>query len=101
MKISPASSLTPGVRNVCCPHLWPGLPSSSDSFRMMRIFSPCSLWVPWEKLSLATAIPWEINSFMTSGDSLAGPMVHTIFVFVRDLAILFLYQASKPPNPHE
>ena len=44
-----------------------------------------SVRVPWEKLSLATLRPALHISVNTFGSLLAGPIVHTIFVFLMDI----------------
>ena len=47
--------------------------------RSIRSF--CSSWLPCEKLKRATFMPPCINFSKTSSESVAGPIVHIIFVF--------------------
>ena len=49
---------------------------------MSSIFLRCSSCVPCEKLSLATSIPARAIRVSVSSFSLAGPIVHMIFVFL-------------------
>lgn len=48
-------------------------PFPSISALFFLIFSPCTSWVPWEKLRRATFIPDLIISFSISTDREAGP----------------------------
>ncbi len=56
-------------------------PNSADILRTLSITRRCCRKLPCEKLRRTTSIPARINPRMTSSDSLAGPMVHMIFVF--------------------
>jgi len=56
------------------------LPSSPAACRMLRMLLPWVSKSPWEKLRRATFMPASINFLSISGESLAGPMVQTIFV---------------------
>jgi hypothetical protein len=54
--------------------------------RRMRLMTPlCSSMLPWEKFSRATSIPARTISSRTPELELAGPIVHTIFVFLISL----------------
>ena len=55
-------------------------PTLAAAARTRRMRSACSGKDPWERLSRATFMPARIISSMTSGASLAGPMVAMIFV---------------------
>ena len=59
-----------------------GRPSSARrAFRASR--RPlCSAWLPWEKLNRATFMPASSICRRTPSLSVAGPRVHTIFVFL-------------------
>ena len=57
-----------------------GRSSFSRTFLIRSIFSLCSGWVPWEKLTRATFMPASIIFSKISSRSLAGPMVQMIFV---------------------
>ena len=59
-----------------------GRSSSSRSFFSWSRRALCSSWLPWEKLNRATFIPARIISPRTPSRSVAGPRVHTIFVFL-------------------
>ena len=54
-------------------------PRSSAARRSLRIRAACSAWVPWEKFRRATSMPRRIRSRIISSESLAGPIVQTIF----------------------
>ena len=62
-----------------------GSPSFSRTFFIRFIFSRCSACVPCEKLSLATFIPARHICDRVSSFALAGPIVHTILVFLIHL----------------
>jgi hypothetical protein len=53
-----------------------------DAARIFLMVSPWLAKSPCEKLSRATFMPARINFSKTSGESEAGPMVHTILVLL-------------------
>ena len=59
-----------------------GLPHLERIFFTRSIRTFCSSWLPWEKLNLATFMPDSIIFSNISSLSVAGPMVHIIFVFL-------------------
>lgn len=99
---SPGSS--PVVRVNTCPRLSCALPSLKFFRRISgpfvsrrmatgRSFSPrsalmrsmrtfCSAWLPCEKLKRATFMPFSTSASSTPSRSVAGPIVHIIFVFL-------------------
>ena len=70
------------------------LPVFFDASLMDLIRALCSSCEPCEKLSRATFIPASINCSSSSGDSLAGPIVHTIFVFLITKRPFVLYSSN-------
>ena len=58
-----------------------GFPHFSRIALRRSIRSFCSSWLPCEKLKRATFMPPCINFSKTSSESVAGPIVHIIFVF--------------------
>ena len=56
--------------------------SCSRTRTMVSIFFLCSGWVPWEKLMRAMFMPALHMAVKTASDSLAGPMVQMILVFL-------------------
>src|SRR5690606_14302928 len=48
----------------------------------------CSSVSPWLRLSRATSIPASTRALICSGDSVAAPMVHTIFALRMGLSLL-------------
>ena len=52
-----------------------------DAARTTRMTASCSARVPWEKLRRITSTPASISWRITATELLAGPNVHTIFVF--------------------
>jgi len=71
------------------------LPVIFDASRMLTIRAPCSSKSPCEKFKRATFIPAFINLTSVSTDSLAGPIVHTIFVFFIENKHLILYFVKR------
>ena len=67
-----------------------GLPVFSAAALIFLITLPCSSKVPWEKLSLATFIPARIIFSSISGESDAGPMVHTSLVLCFRISFMVL-----------
>ena len=57
-------------------------PLSAIASRMFANTPASASWVPWDMLILATFIPASIIFRSISLVLLAGPMVHTIFVFL-------------------
>src|SRR5690606_15303857 len=100
-----AISAVPGTSSVVMVKVWPSCSSTSPSTnRPRRIFGPwrstrtatarpeawaaartrwytsaCSEASPWLRLIRATSIPASTRAWIWSADSVAGPMVHTIF----------------------
>ena len=62
--------------------------SSSRTDLIMSSFAFCSSCVPWEKFSRATFSPARHMSANTARSLLAGPMVHTILVFLIAVSLL-------------
>ena len=60
-----------------------GWSNSSLSLFVLSILSLCSSCEPCEKLNLQTFSPFSINSFRTWSESVEGPIVQTIFVFLH------------------
>jgi len=69
----------------------------------VRRFSMTRLWLskaPWEKFTRATLMPARSRRSMTSGDSEAGPMVHTIFVlWAGSVTFLLLPERAAQIKP--
>lgn len=70
---------------------WPDLRLNKASLTLSTIFF-CFSWSPWLKLSLATLRPSSISFTITSGSSVLGlqlisiyPIVQTVFVLLRGL----------------
>ena len=89
VKSSPAARLiTPGSVGPVL-YLIPGTSTmtprgrlmSADTLRTTLSASRCSLMVPCERLSLAMLMPDSASDRTVSSVEVAGPSVHTIFVF--------------------
>src|SRR2546422_6653424 len=68
-----------------------GRPHCGSASRIARITSPCSACFPWEKLSRATSMPAATSRSSARRFAVAGPIVHTILVF--------LMRESPAPHP--
>src|SRR5438477_106557 len=68
-----------------------GRPHCGSASRIARITSPCSACLPWEKLSRATSMPAATSRSSAGRFAVAGPIVHTILVF--------LMRESPAPHP--
>jgi len=61
--------------------------AAAAASRMAVIVRACCSCVPCEKFSRATSRPAVINFLSISGDSEAGPIVHTIFARLMERII--------------